>query len=329
MKIVHQTQLGRYCIGDSENLLQSEIGKEIHGKVQLIITSPPFPLNNKKSYGNLEGEEYKRWFANLAPVFSELLTPDGSIVIELGNAWEPKRPIQSLLPLESLMEFVKYPSGNLRLCQQFICYNPTRLPSPAQWVTINRIRTTDSYTNIWWMAKSDYPKADSSKVLRPYSKSMKSLLKRQKYNSGKRPSQHHISHISFLKNNGGSISHNFLELDQMDKNREIRLPNAFSFPNTQSNDFYLKKCRFRNITPHPARMPEGLAAFFIQFLTDPDDLILDPFGGSNTSGYVAECLNRRWLSIDINENFIEQAKIRFEDPIIQECQSQTLPNILN
>src|SRR5690606_29409967 len=121
------------------------LGKQLKGKVQLILTSPPFPLNNKKSYGNLSGDEYLTWFTSLAPLFASLLTEDGSIVVELGNAWVPGRPVQSLLHLESLLAFVKHEEAGLRLCQQFICYNPARLPSPAQWVTIKRERVTDSF----------------------------------------------------------------------------------------------------------------------------------------------------------------------------------------
>ena len=322
MKIAQKTDLGSYHIGDSENLLNSSIGKDLRGQVNLILTSPPFPLNKKKSYGNLKGEQYKAWFAGLAPAFADLLVPDGSIVIELGNSWVHGRPVQSLLHLESLIEFVRNPQADLRLCQQFVCYNPTRLPSPAQWVTIKRIRATDSYTHVWWMAKTDNPKADNTKVLRPYSKSMRALLKRGKYNTGQRPSEHHISESSFLTDHGGSIAHNFFEVDPLDDKREVRLPNTFSFPNTNSNDYYLRTCRQRDITPHPARMPSGLAAFFIQFLTDPGDLVLDPFAGSNTTGVVSECLDRRWVSIDIKEDYVEQTKIRFEDPILKEFQSQ-------
>ena len=318
MEIKFQTELGKYYKGYSTLFSSTDVGKSIEGKVQLILTSPPFPLNSKKSYGNLEGEEYLKWFTELAPIFAKLLRDDGSIVIELGNAWEAGRPIQSLLHLEALIGFVKKPLAGLRLCQQFICYNPSRLPSPAQWVTVNHIRTTDSFTHVWWMAKSDYPKADTDKVHRPYSKSMQDLLKKQKYNPGKRPSQHNISPKSFLTDRGGSISHNLFEMEAMDKDRDPRLPNAFSFSNTQSNDYFLRTCRERNIQLHPARMPEGLASFFIQFLTDPGDLVLDPFAGSNTTGYVAECLGRKWLSIDTKDEYIEQVKIRFEDPLITE-----------
>jgi hypothetical protein len=295
-------------------MLRSQLGQNLRGRVQLILTSPPFPLNNKKSYGNLEGEDYKKWFAGLAKPFADLLTDDGSIVIEIGNAWLPKRPVQSLLHLESLIGFVENSEANLRLCQQFICYNPSRLPSPAEWVTINRIRTTDSYTHVWWMAKTDFPKADNRKVLRPYSKSMKALLKRQSYNAGKRPSEYDISQMGFLTDHGGSITPNLFELEPMDKEREVRVPNAFSIANTGSNDFFMRACRERDITPHPARMPAELASFFIQFLTDPGDLILDPFAGSNTTGFVAEILRRRWVAIEIKEEYAQQSIIRFRDP---------------
>lgn len=311
-----ETHGGAYYVGDSLTLLQSRDFSKLKGKVQLIVTSPPYPLNRKKSYGNLNGEAYLQWFESLATILAEMLTDDGSIVIELGNSWEPGRPVQSLMALEALLAFTKAPGADLRLIQEFVCYNPSRLPSPAQWVTVNQIRTVDSYTHVWWLAKSDFPKADNSKVLRPYSTSMKKLLKRRDYNAGKRPSEHNIGETSFLKDRGGAIAHNFFELEQMGQEREVRLPNAFSFSNTASNDHYHRACKEKNITPHPARMPLGLASFFIEFLTDPSDLVLDPFGGSNTTGFAAAVAERRWVAIETQGSYAEHAKLRFLDPIL-------------
>ncbi len=310
-RILHRTSMGCYHLGDSKELVTSpKFLKKYGGKVQLIVTSPPYPLNHKKSYGNLKGELYKEWFVSLAKPFADLLTDDGSIVLELGNAWEPGRPVQSLLHLESLIEFVKSPDAGLRLCQQFICYNPSRLPSPAAWVTVDRIRTTDSFTHVWWMSKTDYPKADNRKVLRPYSERMKKLLESQTYNAGHRPSEHKISKTGFLKDHNGSIVHNVLEFEPIDPDREVRLPNVLSIANSDSNASYMRLCREKGIKPHPARMPENLASFFIEFLTDPGDLVLDPFAGSNTTGYSAERLGRRWAAIEIKEEYSEQSLIR-------------------
>lgn len=316
--IAHASHAGAYINGNSIDLLSSTKLEKLKGKINLIVTSPPYPLNEKKSYGNLTGSEYLEWFVSLAPIFSDLLTDDGSIVLEIGNAWEPGRPVQSLLHLKALLNFAEHPKGNLHLIQQFVCYNPSRLPSPAQWVTVNRIRTVDSFTHVWWFAKSDFPKADNSRVLRPYSKAMKSLLKKASYNAGIRPSEHNIGEKSFLKNHGGAIAHNFFELEAMDPNRSVRLPNAFSMANTASLDFFMRECKKRKITPHPARMPLGLASFFINFLTTKGDLVLDPFAGSNTTGFAAALAKRRWISIEIQKSYIAQSRIRFNDPKLQE-----------
>lgn len=305
---------GAYYTGDSLALLQSEDFKSLQGQVQLLLTSPPYPLNEKKSYGNLTGKNYLRWIRSLAPVFSKLLADDGSIVIEVGNSWEPGRPVQSLLALEALFAFAKAKDANLRLIQQFVCYNPSRLPSPASWVTVQPIRTVDSFTHVWWLAKTDRPKADNRKVLKPYSKAMKDLLARGTYNSGRRPSEHSVSKKGFLNDRGGSVAHNFFELEQMEAHRKVRLPNAFSFSNTASKDFFHRTCQEKRIVPHPARMPEGLASFFIEFLTDPGDLVLDPFGGSNTTGYAAALAGRRWIAIDAQQEYVAQSKLRFQDP---------------
>lgn len=309
------TKLGKFYLGKCEELLNDDLGRSLEGKVQLVFTSPPFPLNKKKRYGNHKGEDYLKWFTALAPILSRLLKPDGSIVIELGNSWEDGRPVQSLLPLKSLLGFVSHQDAGLRLCQQFICHNPARLPSPTQWVNVKRCRVTDSHTQLWWMAISDDPKADNCKVLRPYSKKMQKLLSRGTYNAGRRPSGHKIGQSSFLKNNGGAISHNVLEMEPINPDAEVRIPrSAFSLSNTTSTDFFHTECKARGITPHPARIQPRLVDFFVQFLTDPGDLVLDPFAGSNVTGYVAEGTGRQWVSIEAEEEYAQQSCIRFEDP---------------
>ena len=308
----HATDSGAYIVGDALELLSSDEFAFLHGNVDLILTSPPFPLNKKKSYGNLQGEAYLEWFSRMGPIFTRLLSEHGSAVIELGNSWEPGRPVQSLLHIEALMSLIKHEASELRLIQQFVNYNPARLPSPAQWVTVQRCRVVDSFTHVWWFAKTDEPKADNRRVLRPYSRSMRDLLKRGTYNSGRRPSDHAISEDSFLKDQGGAIAHDVLELEPIDPNREHRPPNIFSLANSISNDAYHRACKSRGLKPHPARMHPSLAAFFIEFLTDPGDLVLDPFAGSNTTGFIAEQMQRAWLSFDINEEYADHSLVRFE-----------------
>jgi site-specific DNA-methyltransferase (cytosine-N4-specific) len=303
MKPVYKTKLGAAFCGDSMVLLQSKAFKKFKGKVQLVFTSPPFPLVHKKKYGNLQGEQYIEWFAEFAPLLRNLVRPDGSIVIEIGNVWEPGRPVMSTLVLRTLLRFLE--KGGLKLCQEFVWYNPARLPSPAQWVNVERIRVKDAFTRVWWMSPSDRPKADNRRVLREYSDRMKELIQTGKYNSGRRPSHHRIGKTITTDNNG-AIPPNVIGGDAAPP-----LGTLLKSTNTKSRGQYQDFCRNREIPLHPARMPTDLVEFFIRFLTDRNDLILDPFGGSNTTGAVAERLHRRWVSCEANWDYAASSIAQF------------------
>lgn len=294
LRLWHQTSRGRLYLGFLEDLLASPVAGELAGTVQLIFTSPPFPLNRKKRYGNLQGEQYRTWLSGLAPRLTELLTADGSIVLEVGNAWEPGEPVMSTLALRSLLDFME--QAELHLCQQFVCHNPARLPTPAQWVNIERIRVKDSFTHVWWMSPTARPKADNRQVLQPYSKSMQKLLNTGTYNAGRRPSGHVIGEESFNKNNGGAIP-----------------PNVLTISNTGVTTAYREYCRQEGIEAHPAPMQPELAEFFIRLLTDEEDLVFDPFAGSNTTGAVAEKLGRRWVASEPNEDYAQGSLGRFQE----------------
>ena len=281
------------CINEScEKTIEQYLIPNYENKIQLIFTSPPFPLNRAKKYGNLNGQEYKDWLCNIGTSLLPLLTNDGSIVIEVGNAWNTGEPTFSNLPLETLLEFKL--KNELYLCQEFIYYNPARLPGPIEWVNKKRIRVKDSFTRLWWMSRTSTPFADNSAVLEDYSNQMKKLLKTQKYNSGKRPSEHNISETAFANNNGGAIP-----------------SNVIIAPNTNSKSKYLIKCKERNLTIHPARMPAQIPDFFIKMLTRRNDIVLDCFAGSNTTGACAEKLQRQWISVEIDKNYYMGSKYRF------------------
>lgn len=300
----YKTGKGKMFHGRIEDALNSPEIEKVKGKVNLILTSPPFPLVRKKRYGNETGEVYLSWLESLAGRLADLLTDDGSIVIEIGNAWEQGSPVMSTLPVEALLAFKK--AAKLHLCQHIICHNPARLPSPAEWVNVRRIRLKDSFTHVWWMSRSKNPKADNRNVLNPYGKDMKKLLRTQQYNSGARPSGHVISERGFLTDHGGSISANVIELDSSNS------PDALlKYTGTSWDQNYREYCAQKKLVSHPARMQSTLSAFFIQFLTQKDDLILDPFAGSNTTGAVAEDFGRRWIGVEAEKNYIEGSRGRF------------------
>jgi site-specific DNA-methyltransferase (cytosine-N4-specific) len=290
---IYKTDFGTYYCGKVEELLKSNELSNLYGKVSLIFTSPPFPLIRSKKYGNFEGVEYIEWISSIANPLKKFLKEDGSLVIEIGNSWDKGLPTMSVLPIKALLAFLE--AGNYQLCQQFIWNNTAKLPSPIQWVNIKRIRAKDAFTNIWWMSPTSNPKADNRKVLKEYSSSMKSLLKNQRYNPGLRPSEHTIGETSFLADNNGSIPSNVLEA-----------------ANTNNDIDYLGYCKHQNVKPHPARMPKDIASFFIKFLTDEGDIVMDPFGGSNITGFVAENLKRQWVSIDRDVDYINGSRGRFQ-----------------
>ena len=330
---IYETDLGSAYCGDSLKVLRSKPLLRKRGAVQLVFSSPPFPLNTKKSYGNLQGWDYVRWFARFAPLLRELVADNGSIVIEIGNAWLPGEPVMSTDVLEAFLRFLK--KGDLHLCQEFVWYNPARLPSPVEWVNKERVRVKDAFTRIWWMSPSTRPKADNRKVLREYSSSMKRLIETGRYNAGARPSQHHIGADSFKVDNGGAIPSNVGDAGAVPSLDVAITPKRFAellaeansilkAANTTSSDEYRKFCIERGVPIHPARMPQSLVDFFLRFLTDEGDLVLDPFAGSNTTGAVAESLGRRWLSIEANWSYATHSIGRF-NPLALIATSKHLP----
>jgi site-specific DNA-methyltransferase (cytosine-N4-specific) len=136
---------------------------------------------------------------------------------------------------------------------------------------------------------------------------MEGLLRRKKYNVGKRPSEHNIGQTSFLSDHGGAIPPSVIT-----ERGEEELSNVLIGSNTTNSDPYLRYCKSKNIPLHPARMPVRLAEFFIQLCTTEGDIVLDPFAGSNTTGAAAQMLTRTWVSIEANSEYAMSGKGRFD-----------------
>lgn len=283
------TKFGQAYYGDSFNLM-----KEIPpSSIDLIMTSPPFALTTKKSYDNVEAEKYVDWFLPFAKEFYRILKNTGSLVIHLGGSWVKGKPVKSLYNYRLLIKLCD--ELGYYLAQDFYWFNKAKLPGPAQWVTVKRIRVKDSVDPIWWLSKSTYPLSNNRRVLIEYSNAMKDLLDDPNYYKSNvyRPSEHRISE-HFYKDNSGAIPPNLLEM-----------------ANTNSQSIYMRKCREIGISPHPARYPLGIPEFFINFLTTEGKIVLDPFAGSNTTGEAAEKLCRRWISIELKKEYLEASKFRF------------------
>ena len=292
---VYTSELGAAYCGDSLKLL-AELPNE---SVNLVMTSPPFALQREKEYldrsGNRTQEDYVEWLARFGALVFNKLREDGSFVIDIGGAYVRGAPERSLYPFRVLLKFCD--ELGFKLAQHFYWHNPAKLPSPIEWVNKRKLRVKDSVNTVWWFSKSQWPKADVTKVLAPYSERMKKLIQNPAafYKPAKRPSGHDIAD-RFGKDNGGAIP-----------------PNLLQIPNTESNGRYLSACKVVGAQQHPARFPAKLPEFFVRLLTDPGDLVVDIFAGSNATGAVAEAERRRWLAFDVSLEYLVASAFRFVD----------------
>ncbi len=300
-KPFYATEHGAAFLGDSRKLLT----KIPDGTVNLVFTSPPYALHFKKEYGNVEKSEYVAWFLPFAREIFRVLRDDGSFVLNIGGSYNPGTPTRSLYHFRLLLALVD--QIGFHLAQECFWYNPAKMPMPAEWVTVRRIRVKDSVEYVWWFSKTPWPKATNLRVLKDYSPDM-IRLNRNGVRATVRPSGHVIRKSFDKLHPGGAIPGNVTESE---------LPEApdsmLKFGNNASVDGYTKRCKELGLKIHPARFPAALPEFFIKLLTDPDDLVIDPFAGSNTTGVVAEGLQRRWIALELVREYLEASRPRFEE----------------
>lgn len=301
LNVFHKTRRGQIICGDSLDALATYADES----VDLVITSPPFGLVRKKDYGNVAANQYVDWFRPFGEAFRRVLKSNGSLVIDIGGAWNKGYPTRNLYHFKLLIMLCE--EFGFHLAQDFYWWNPSKLPTPAEWVTVRRVRVKDAINTVWWLSKTPWPKASNRRVLQPYSQSMKDLLEKG-YRAKKRPSGHDIS-VKFSIDNGAAIP-----------------PNLIVIPNTESNSFYLRYCEQRGFAPHPARYPAELPEYFIRMLTEPGDFVVDPFGGSCITGEVCERLDRRWACIELVKEYCEAALGRFVRPRGASAKSAADPN---
>ncbi len=286
---VYRTKFGKAVLTKAEDYLPSVP----ENSIDLVVTSPPFALLRQKAYGNPDQADYVDWLVSFGPLARRVLKDTGSLVLDLGGAYQRGVPCRSLYNYRVLLRLCD--EYGFHLAEEFFWHNPAKLPSPIEWVNKRKIRAKDSVNTIWWLAKSENPKANVSNVLAPYSARMKQLMKDPEafYRPKDRPSGHDIS-AKFGKDNGGAIPSNLLQ-----------------YPNTESNSAHIRLCKTHNVEPHPARFPRSLPEFFIKFLTDPGDTVMDIFAGSNTTGEAAELLGRSWIALECDLEYIIGSAFRF------------------
>jgi site-specific DNA-methyltransferase (cytosine-N4-specific) len=285
---IFTTEHGVALYGHAEDA----VGHIDDDSVQLILTSPPYPLLREKEYGNLQADEYIEWLLGIAKDWPRKLTSSGSIVLNLADVWERGRPSISLYQERLLLRLVD--DLGLRLCARYAWLNPSKMPAPAEWVTVRRVRVKPSLEQVYWLSPHDHPYADNRQVLRPYSASMKARIADGGEKRAVRPSGYQHAAGAFGADNGGSIPDNLIVAS-----------------NTTSNSVYIRSCKEHGLPVHPARWPGGVPEHFIKMLTRKGDVVYDPFGGSLKTGEVAERLKRKWICSELNLEYLLGARNRF------------------
>jgi hypothetical protein len=303
---LYRTAHGAAFLGDSQELL----AQVPTGSVNLVFTSPPYALHFKKEYGNAHKRDDVRWFIPFATQILRVLKDGGSFVLNIGGSYNEGKPTRSLYHFHLLSALVE--EVGFHLAQECFWYNPAKMPMPAEWVTVRRIRIKDSVEYVWWFSKTPWPKASNLRVLKEYSPDMIRLSRR-----GVRPTVRPSGHVirdSFDKlEAGGAIPPNVVEHELPE---ELGLPNPeamLKFGNNAANDEHAMRSKELGLKMHPCSVPLGFARiFFIKLLTDEGDTVVDPFAGSNTTGVVAEGLGRRWIAMERVAEYLEASKVRFE-----------------
>lgn len=292
----YSTSLGDAYLADSLDVLKALPDHSVN----VVLTSPPYALHFKKAYGNADKAEYVNWFLDFGREIFRVLALDGSFILNIGGSYNPGTPTRSLYHFKLLIELVE--TVGFHLAQECFWYNPAKMPMPAEWVTVRRIRVRDSVEYVWWLARTPWPKANNRNVLKPYGKDMHRLNQRG-IRASVRPSGHQIKTSFSRIDAGGSIPANVIEEDLTDC--------MLRAGNNAANDLYTKRCKELGLKIHPARFPAALPEFFLKLLTGEGDLVLDPFAGSNMTGAVAESLGLNWVAVDLVEEYLAASRLRF------------------
>ena len=260
--------------------------------VDLIFTSPPYPLIRTKEYGTWSVEDWLTWMNKLARDWRSMLAPTGSLMVNLGPVYDRGSPTQNPYIERMTLDFID--KLQLHLCDRLFWHNPCEPPAPRQWVGVKRARLKPSVEAVLWFGRSAAPKANNRNVLQAYAPGTVRWMKRPRV-PAQHPSGHDINAGSYRNDNGGAIPSTLI-----------------TAANVGADRAYRQHCREHGLPAHPATMPAKLPELAIRLCTDPGDLTFDPFFGSGTTALVAERLNRRWIGTERSLAYIAGAKSRFQ-----------------
>ena len=241
------------------------------GEIDLVVTSPPYALHFKKEYGNADQKQYVAWFLPFAREIRRILRPEGSFVLNVGGAWTPGAP--------------SVPSIISAYCSRFV----------TTWAS------TSAKSSSGTIRRRCLPRRMGVRASNPgqgFGRVHLLAVGVGFSQGGQRESPasllqgHGAAHQAGHKADEATVRSQH-QTDVLTRSGRAIPANIITCGNNESNSSYIKQSKKLGQNLPSARFPAELPRFFIEFLTDHDDLVLDPFAGSNTTGAVAEQLGRR------------------------------------
>lgn len=267
--------------------------------IAVCITSPPYPLANPRAYGNPSQDEWVDWVCrHLEPIVKRLL-PGGSIAVNLSNdIFVSGSPARSLY--RAKFEIAMAERLGMHLMDSVVWDNPSKAPAPYQWASRKRMQLNTGYEPILVFCNDPLNSfADNRRVLQPHSEAHKKLMaaggeRRQRANSD---GAYRVRLGAYGNVTSGRIPKNVL-----------------SFGTSCSDQRRMRKlAREAGLPVHGASMPLALAMFLVQWLSRPGDLVVDPFGGTMTTGKACEELGRLWLASEVMAEYVMCGRYRFKE----------------
>jgi DNA modification methylase len=287
------TKLGIAILGSCDSVFS-----RIDSPITLVLTSPPYPLASARKYGNPTEPEYVDWVCKMLEPLVKNLVQGGSIALNVSNdIFMPQSPARSMYR-ERLVLALHDRLGLFKM-DEFIWVNKSKPPGPYQYASKDRTQLNVAYEPVYWFTNDPHSvKSNNRRVLQ----------------------EHTERHLALIHQGGEQRTGNFsdgaysIREGSFGNATEGRIPkNVLEFGHRCAAQLaYKKLAKSLGLPVHGAPMPLKLAKFLIEFLSEPGDLVVDPFGGSFTTADAAEQLGRHWLSTDCMLEYVIGGATRFE-----------------
>ena len=279
-------------LGDALEILQQK-EKFPDSYVNLIMTSPPYADKRAKSYGGVKADKYIEWFLPISKELRRVLKDSGSFVLNIKehpeNGERQTYVIELILALREQGWF---------WVEEYCWYKKNSFP--GKWS--NRFR--DSWERCLHFTKNKSFDMYQEEVMVPIGDWAKRRFKSMSESDFVRYTSRNSSNL------GRRVSNWLTRTQVFPHNVLVFEKEHYLFPSNVLE--FATECSNKN---HSAAFPLELPTWFIKLLTKENDIVLDPFVGSGTTATASALLKRKYIGIEQQQEYFEEAKKNVDDVI--------------